>query len=98
MTTSVLPTTASTTNDLDDVAAATTRPAPSQVKYVVVSTIVATVLFLVGVGGGVLASGGDPAGAFGVGLFTAFWGGPGFGLMAGFALYNLTVERRGGTH
>ena len=30
----------------------------------------------------------------GVGAFAAFWGGPGFGLMAGFALYNLSVERR----
>jgi hypothetical protein len=28
-----------------------------------------------------------------VGLFASFWGGPGFGLIAGIAVHNLAVER-----
>lgn len=68
-------------------------PAPSQSRYVAVSVAVTFVLFLVGVGGGLWLYEGEFVFGFGVGLFTAFWGGPGFGVMAGMSLYNLKVER-----
>lgn len=68
--------------------------APNQVMYIGVSIAVCTLLFLVAIGGGLYLFYEEVPLAVAVGLFTAFWGGPGFGLMAGMALYNLAVERR----
>jgi len=98
MTISAMPTTVSPEAAADAVSAESARKEPNQAKYVITSVVVATVLFFLGVGGGVWLSGGDPMGSLGVGFFTALWGGPGFGLMAGFALYNLSLERAGVAH
>ena len=59
----------------------------------VIAVVLSAVIFFLGVGGGLLLYSGEWAFAVGVGLFTAFWGGPGFGIMAGMALYNLKIER-----
>lgn len=98
MTVSALDTSVPTLTDREDVAAAAGRREPDQTRYLIVSVVVATLIFLVGVGGGIWLAGADIPGSLGVGAFAAFWGGPGFGLMAGFALYNLSVERRAARH
>lgn len=71
----------------------TAPAAPQQMTYVIRAVIVAFVLSFAIIAGSLLVFNGDVPVALGVGLFTAFWGGPGFGLIAGIALYNLRVER-----
>ena len=66
---------------------------PRQATYVITAIIVTSLLFFFGLGGALLLFTGEAPLAFGVALFTAFWGGPGFGLMAGMALYDLRVHR-----
>lgn len=78
--------------------ASTAHGEPNQVAYVIAAVAVTFLLFLVGVGGGVWATSGEMVSGMAVGLFTAFWGGPGFGIMAGMALYNLRLERLHGSH
>ena len=66
---------------------------PRQATYVITAVVVTSLLFFFGLGGALLLFTGEVPLAFGVALFTAFWGGPGFGLMAGMALYDLRVTR-----
>ena len=66
---------------------------PRQATYVITAVVVTSLLFFFGLGGALLLFTGEVPLAFGVALFTAFWGGPGFGLMAGMALYDLRVNR-----
>ena len=66
---------------------------PKQSTYVITAVAVTSLLFFVGLGGALLLFTGEAPLAFGVALFTAFWGGPGFGLMAGMALYDLRTNR-----
>lgn len=75
-------------------AASEDSDAPSQAAYVGISIAVCTLVFFLGIGGGLYLFYGEVPLAVAVGLFTAFWGGPGFGLMTGMALYNLALERR----
>ena len=69
------------------------RSEPRQATYVITAVIVTSLLFFFGLGGALLLFTGEVPLALGVALFTAFWGGPGFGLMAGMALYDLRVHR-----
>jgi len=66
---------------------------PKQSTYVIAAVIITSLLFFFGLGGALLLFTGEVPLAVGVALFTAFWGGPGFGLMAGMALYDLRVHR-----
>ena len=66
---------------------------PRQATYVIAAVIVTSLLFFFGLGGALLLFTGEVPLAFGVALFTAFWGGPGFGVMAGMALYDLRAHR-----
>lgn len=62
-------------------------------KAMIVSVAACTVAFLVGVTLAVWVPTGDLVAALGLGLFASFWGGIGFGLMAGGAVYTLGQER-----
>jgi len=68
------------------------RP-PEVVRYVVVGIIAATVVAFATIAGTLYGFYGDATQALGVGLFAAFWGGPGFGIIGGIAVHNLVVER-----
>jgi hypothetical protein len=57
------------------------------------SVVVCSIVFVLGVGVPTWLMLGRPADGLGLGLFAAFWGGPGFGVMAGGAVYALSQER-----
>ena len=66
---------------------------PTAPRYVIVGIAVATVVAFATIAGTLYGFYGDATQALGVGLFASFWGGPGFGLIAGIAVHNLAVER-----
>lgn len=61
---------------------------PGTVRAVLIGTIVGALVVGLFTGGVALAFGADLAGAAGVAVFTALWGGPGFGGMMGFVLHD----------
>lgn len=63
------------------------------VRTVIASTVAAVTIAFALITGGILLVHDDVATAVWVGTFTAFWGGGGFGVMAGIAIHNLRVER-----
>lgn len=65
---------------------------PDQTKTIVRAVITAWLIMLIGVSIPLSLFMGSWTGGFAVGFFTALFGGPGFGLMAGMALYNLHME------
>lgn len=65
---------------------------PDLRKLLIRCISVATFIMLFGVGIPMSLSMDSWVNGFGVGFFTALWGGPGFGLMAGMALYTLHTE------
>jgi hypothetical protein len=72
------------------------RPAREPIglgRAMTLSVVVCTVVFLLGVGVPTWLLMGRLADGLGLGLFAAFWGGPGFGVMAGGAVYALSQER-----
>lgn len=96
MATSTISPASVSTTDVRAEASAGDAGAPNLANYLIWSVAITTVLFIVGVGGGLYLYSREVPLSFGVGLFTAFWGGPGFGLMAGFALHALRSESRAG--
>lgn len=57
------------------------------------ATVLASIIIFVSFATLVLAVGGDAVDAVGGGLFCTFWGGPGFGVMAGGAAHAVSMDR-----
>lgn len=75
--------------------AATEGPeAAEQVRYVIVAVVVTMLASFAVIAGALYLWYQEVPLALGVGGFVAFWGGGGFGVVAGMAIYNLKVERR----
>lgn len=70
----------------------TTAAEPNQGRYVAIAVALCTVIAFVVVAGALYLFYTDGPTAFGVGLFIAFWGGGGFGVVLGIAVYNLKIE------
>lgn len=64
-----------------------------RVRYVVTAVVVSIVVAFATITGALLLFHGEVPQAVGVGAFTAFWGGGGFGVVVGMALHQLRVER-----
>lgn len=71
----------------------TAAAAPNQGRYIVVAVALCVVLSFLIVAGALYFFYQDGPTAFGVGLFTSFWGGGGFGVVLGIAVYNLRIEK-----
>lgn len=65
---------------------------PNQRSILIKTISVTSLVMLLGVGIPMSLSMDSWVNGFAVGFFTALWGGPGFGLMAGMALYVLHTE------
>jgi hypothetical protein len=80
--------------DMSAVATVTKSGEAAALKGFFIGSIVGTALVLVVYGGLVMLAGMDFMSATAVGLFTAFWGGPGFGGMLGAVLAHVRYEER----
>lgn len=67
---------------------------PDQARYVVAAVVVSFLVSFLAIAGALYLTYDDLTLAAGVGVFAAFWGGGGFGVVAGVALHTLAVERR----
>lgn len=68
------------------------RP-PQLGRALVVGVAVVTLVMFIGVALGMWLLTGEPIDGLAVGAFTAFWGGPGFGVMAGSATFAVLEAR-----
>lgn len=67
--------------------------APSMARALIWGIVIATIAMFVGTGALLLVLDGELINAVGIGLFCAFWGGLGFGVMAGGAANAIAEER-----
>lgn len=86
-----------TDHDLHEPPATTDAPAasaerPSMLRWAVIGTLIGTVVVSAVYGSVAFVAGAELVPAIGVGLFTAAWGGPGMGGMAGAVLHATRYE------
>lgn len=86
-------TTAPTVRASQTTTAATTGGPSAMARTVITSIAVATVVTFLVIAGTLYLFYGEAPQALVVGTFVAFWAGPGSGVIAGLALYNLRVDR-----